>query len=137
MKDLAALTMAIIALFPYGSACASTSAEIREARLARHIEEAILALRFNGDADSLAAAALLKSLRTSRPIITAHRPRKRRGRRLMPQPRGRLIVDSQSFQYSERMFLHARGASRRLFRRGEMQQITLLPSGGKRMKGFG
>jgi glycine cleavage system regulatory protein len=59
MKDLAALTMAIIALFPYGSACASTSAEIREARLARHIEEAILALRFNGDADSLAAAALL------------------------------------------------------------------------------
>lgn len=59
MKDLAALMMAIIALFPYGSACASTSAETREARLARHIEEAIVALQVNRDADSLAAAALL------------------------------------------------------------------------------
>ena len=35
------------------------------------------------------------------------------------------------------MFLHARGASRRLLRRGEMQQITFLPSRRERIKGFG
>ena len=48
-----------------------------------------------------------------------------------------LIIESQSFQNPGRMFLDARGARRRLFRPGEMQQITFLPSGGERMKGFG
>ena len=47
-----------------------------------------------------------------------------------------LIIESQSFQNPGRMFFHARGASRRLFRPGEMQQITFLPSEGERMKGF-
>ena len=47
-----------------------------------------------------------------------------------------LIIESQSLQNPGRMFIHSRRASRRLFRPCEMQQISFLPSGGERMKGF-
>ena len=47
------------------------------------------------------------------------------------------IIETQPFQNPWRMLLHARGASCRLFRPREMQQITLLPSGGECMEGFG
>jgi integrase len=46
------------------------------------------------------------------------------------------IIESQPSQNPRRMFFHACGASRRLFRPGKMQQITLLPSRGERTEGF-
>src|SRR5579863_5862239 len=54
----------------------------------------------------------------------------------VPAPRWALVVEAEPLQNSWRMFLYARGASRRLFRCGEIQQIASLPSRGERVKGF-
>src|SRR5579862_5270999 len=47
------------------------------------------------------------------------------------------IVETEPFQNPRRMLLHARCASRRLLRSGEIQQIAFLPSRGERVKGVG
>ena len=46
------------------------------------------------------------------------------------------IIEPQALQDPWRMLLHARSASRRLFRSGEMEQVAFLSPRGERVKGF-